>query len=94
MQAQILSDRHWYIKIVATDLRTVGQGVGQFLYQSLVTQFPNAVFSAFIVTQPVFNQRSLRFHEKQGFRPMGVFRQARFLDLDNYESTLVFKSCP
>ncbi|MFB2935328.1 N-acetyltransferase family protein [Aerosakkonemataceae cyanobacterium BLCC-F154] len=88
---KILSDRHLYIKTVATKPDYHGKGIAQFIYKSLYEQFPNSFISTFIVSQPLGNVRSIKFHEKQGFQQVGILRKERFLDLDNYESVLMFK---
>ncbi|HIK10716.1 MAG TPA: GNAT family N-acetyltransferase [Oscillatoriaceae cyanobacterium M33_DOE_052] len=88
---KILTTQHFYIKILAVNPNYMGQGIGQFLYTSLYQSLAPAVLSAFIVTKPACNQRSLAFHQRQGFRQIGTFRQEVFLDLPNYESILVFK---
>ncbi len=84
-------ERHIYIKIVATKREYMGQGVAQFMYKSLYEKFPNSLLSSFIVTKPILNNRSLVFHEKQGFKQIGAFQRQQFLDLQNYESVLMFK---
>lgn len=88
---KILSVRHLYIKVVATKLDYQGKGIAQFMYQSLYEKFPNSFISAFIVSKPLCNDRSLKFHEKQGFQQVGIWQQEQFLDLHNYESVLMFK---
>ncbi len=90
-QPEILSNRHLYIKVVATHLDYQGQGVAQFMYQALNETFPDSVFSAFIVTKPLLNNRSILFHQKQGFKQIGILQRDTFLDLQNYESVLMFK---
>ncbi len=47
--------------------------------------------STFIVSQLLENVRSLKFHEKQGFQQVEIWQQKQFLDLQNYESVLMFK---
>ena len=91
-QNEILSHKHLYIKIVATHLDYRGQGIAQFMYQALYEKFPDSVFSAFIVTKPLLNNRSILFHQKQGFKQIGFVQRDTFLDLQNYESVLMFKS--
>lgn len=90
-KTKIASENHFYINIVATRLDCMGKGVARFIYESLYQLFPNAYFSAFVVTQPIINNRSLIFHQKQGFERIGVFRAEKLLDLENYESVLFFK---
>ncbi|OKH31702.1 GNAT family N-acetyltransferase [[Phormidium ambiguum] IAM M-71] len=88
---KILSVRHIYIKVVAIKLDYQSRGIGQFMYESLYEKFPNSFISAFIVSKPLCNERSLKFHEKQGFQQVGIWQQKQFLDLYNYESVLMFK---
>ncbi|MEB3358762.1 MAG: GNAT family N-acetyltransferase [Synechococcales bacterium] len=88
---KILSDRHLYVKTVAARPDHTGRGIARFLYGAMFARFPQACFSAFIVTKPLRNGRSLTFHQKQGFQQVGIFRQDFFLDLQGYESVLVFK---
>lgn len=90
-KTKIANENHFYINIVATRLDCMGKGVARFMYESLYQLFPNAYFSAFVVTQPIINNRSLIFHQKQGFEQIGVFRSEKVLDLENYESVLFFK---
>lgn len=47
--------------------------------------------STFIISQLLENVRSLKFPEKPGFQQVGILRKERFLDLENYESILMFK---
>jgi L-amino acid N-acyltransferase YncA len=89
---QILSNRHLYIKIIATKINHRGKGIAQFMYRSMYAIFPDSCWSAFIVTKPVYNYRSMLFHKKQGFQPVATFQADVFLDLKNYQSTLVFKN--
>lgn len=90
-KSKILSDRHIYIQNIATQRDYMGKGIARFLYQSLYEIFPNSVFSTFVVTKPILNQRSILFHEKQGFQQVGTIKHDQFLDLKNYESVLLFK---
>lgn len=91
-QTPILSDRHFYIQTVATRIDRMGRGIGQFIYRSLYREFPHAFLTAFIVNKPTSNDRSIAFHQKQGFRQIGCLRRDRFLDWENYESVLMFKA--
>jgi L-amino acid N-acyltransferase YncA len=88
---KLFSDRHLYIKIVATKLNCQGKGIAQFMYNSLYEKFVNSFISTFVVSKPLGNERSIQFHEKQGFQQVGILRKDRFLDLENYESILMFK---
>ncbi|WP_413162791.1 N-acetyltransferase family protein [Capilliphycus salinus ALCB114379] len=88
---QILGERHLYIKIIATHPNHRGKGVAQFMYKSLYETFPNSFLSAFIVNKPISNHRSIIFHEKQGFYPVGTLKLESFLDFKNYESLLMVK---
>lgn len=88
---QVLQENHFYIPVVATRWDVMGQGVARFLYESLESQFPATCFSCFIVTQPIYNQRSIQFHQKQGFYQIDRLKQDIFLDMKNYESVLMFK---
>ncbi|EAW34993.1 GNAT family N-acetyltransferase [Lyngbya sp. PCC 8106] len=90
-QNKILSDQHFYIKIVATHPENMGKGVAQFLYKSLYETFPNSFFSTFIVSRPISNNRSILFHEKQGFYSVGTLKRESFLEFKNYESVLMVK---
>lgn len=84
-------ERHLYINVVATKREYIGQGIGKFMYQSLYEQFPKSLLSSFIVTQPIFNHRSLIFHQKQGFQRIATFKCPQMMDLQNYESILMLK---
>lgn len=88
---KILSVRHLYIKVVAIKQDYQGKGIAQFMYNSLYEKFPHSFISAFIVTKPSGNDRSLKFHQKQGFQQVGIWQEKQFLDLQNYESVLMFK---
>lgn len=87
----VQQENHRYIQILAVDRGCMGQGVARLLYESIYPQFPGVFFSAFIVWQPIQNQRSLRFHLAQGFEEIGRLRTAQFLDLKNYEAIVVGK---
>ncbi|MEB3150199.1 MAG: GNAT family N-acetyltransferase [Sphaerospermopsis sp.] len=84
-------EQHLYIQVLATKQEYMGKGIAQFMYKSLYEKFPQTLFSSFIVTKPIFNQRSLIFHEKQDFKHIGTFQSPQLMDLQNYESILMFK---
>ncbi|MBD2355483.1 GNAT family N-acetyltransferase [Tolypothrix sp. FACHB-123] len=88
---KILSEHHLYIQKVATKVDYMGKGIAQFMYKSLYEKFPNSVITAFIVSKPIFNERSFRFHQQQGFQQIGTIQKELFLDLRNYESVLMVK---
>jgi L-amino acid N-acyltransferase YncA len=88
---KIINDKHLYLQTSATHPEYGGRGVARFLYESLYKKFPDSYISAFIVTKPICNNRSLAFHSKQGFQPIGTLQAEQFLDLQNYESVLMFK---
>lgn len=67
-------------------------GVARFLYASLFEQYPNKLFSAFVVVKPVSNDRSLRFHQKQGFHEAGRVQRDQFLNMQNYESIFLIRN--
>lgn len=90
-KTKVTSERHFYIQIVATKPDCMGKGVAQFMYESLYKKLPNSFISVFIVTKPITNNRSLMFHQKQGFEQIGSLQVDQLLDLQNYESILVFK---
>lgn len=88
---RVTSDRHFYLQVVATKLDCMGRGVARFMYEEIYKVFPNSFISLFIVAQPIANNRSLMFHQKQGFEQIGTLQIDLFLDLPNYESILLFK---
>ena len=88
---KVTSDRHFYLERVATKLDCMGRGVAQFMYKEIYQVFPNSLIYLFIVTHPIANNRSLMFHQKQGFEEIGTLQIDLFLDLQNYESILLFK---
>lgn len=87
----ILSERHRYLNVVAVKPGCRGRGIAQLMYTSLYEELRDACLSAFIVTKPVLNRRSVTFHEKQGFKTIGVLQKDQFLNFKHYESILVFK---
>lgn len=87
----LMSDRHIYIGSVAVHPEWAGQGIGRFLYQSIYQTFPTSCLSLFVATKPLCNERSLTFHYRQGFHPVGTLRSPQFLDLQDYESLLFFR---
>lgn len=91
MKEKIVDSNHRYINLVAVNSKYFGQGVGQFLYQSLYTLHPECWISAFYVSRPVENIRSKIFHEKQGFSYVGYYQSNCFLGISDYQSTLVLK---
>ncbi|TAE59735.1 MAG: GNAT family N-acetyltransferase [Nostocales cyanobacterium] len=88
---RLLEDNHFYIQTVATKQEYMGKGIAQFMYQSLFDRFPNYIFSAFIVSKPIFNERSIKFHQQQGFLQVAKIQLDEFLDMKNYESVLMVK---
>jgi L-amino acid N-acyltransferase YncA len=92
--AQTQQENHRYIQILAVHPNAAGQGVARTLYESLPTQFPNTLFSAIVVWQPIQNQRSLQFHQRQGFIELGRLRAEQFLDLHHYEAIVIGKAIP
>ena len=88
----VTSDRHFYLQVVATKLDCMGRGVARFMYEEIYKVFPNSFISLFIVTHPIANNRSLMFHQKQGFEQIGNLPPTDlFLDLEDYERILLFK---
>lgn len=90
----ILKQQPFYIEVIATRPGYTGSGVGRFLYSALFGQHPKMSFSAFVVVKPITNDRSLRFHQSQGFVKVGRVRRTQFLDLQNYESVLLLRDPP
>lgn len=90
-QKKLQDSRHISIQVVATHKQWSGKGVGQFMYRSLYQLFPHSYFSLFIVIKPIFNQKSMRFHLKQGFKKIGTIRVTQFLEFKNYQDALMFK---
>lgn len=88
---QLMGDRHVYIQVVAVCPQWTGRGIGRFIYQSIYQTFPNSCLSLFVATKPLRNERSLNFHYRQGFRPVGTFRSPQLIDLKDYESLLFFR---
>lgn len=88
---KVTSERHFYIQIVATKPDYMSRGVAQFMYESLYKKLPTSFISVFIVTKPIANNRSLMFHQKQDFEQIGSLQVDQLLDLQNYESILMFK---
>ncbi len=88
---KVLEDNHTHIKTVATKPDCMGKGIAQFMYKSLYEKLPNSFFTTFIVTKPIANERSIIFHEQQGFHHVGTIQREIFLDLKNYESVLMLK---
>lgn len=89
-------DREWmtrkkqcHVLSVAVRPDTTGQGVAEAIYAELYRLYDGAVVSAFVVTKPVVNQPSLNFHEKQGFRCVGVFSRIEYRGLKGYQSRLL-----
>jgi L-amino acid N-acyltransferase YncA len=90
-QQKVQDSRHLFIQGVATQREWSGQGVAQFMYRSLYQIFPSSFLSLFIAINPIYNQRSMNFHLKQGFQKIGTLKDDIFLDLKNYEDALMFK---
>jgi len=88
---KIARENNLYIQTVAVQPNCRGQGVAQFLYKSLYEKFSTSFFTTFVVAKPIENSRSLLFHEKQGFLPVGTVYYEQFLDLKNYESILLLR---
>lgn len=82
---------HCHIQVVAVDAAIAGRGVGRLIYQTLAERYPEKVFSAFVVRRPVDNQRSMRFHSRQGFEEAAVLRRPSFCGLRHYESRLLVR---
>ncbi|MGB3495014.1 MAG: GNAT family N-acetyltransferase [Elainellaceae cyanobacterium] len=89
--ALLMSDRHIYIQSVAVYRQWAGQGIGRFLYQCIYEAFPTSCLSLFVATKPLCNERSLEFHHRQGFSPVGTWRKPQFLGLKDYESLIFFR---
>jgi ribosomal protein S18 acetylase RimI-like enzyme len=91
MKEKVIGSNHRYINLAAVSSMYSGQGVGQFMYQSIYTLYPECWISAFYVSSPVENIRSKVFHEKQGFECIGRYESNCFLGISNYQSTLVLR---
>lgn len=90
-QTKFQDSRHLFLQVVATQRKSSGQGVAQFMYRSLYQNFPNSFISLFVVVNPIMNHRSMDFHLRQGFQKIGILKSEQFLDLINYEDALMFK---
>ncbi len=88
---KIMNKNHIFINIISTHKDYMGQGIGKFMYESIFAKLPASFLSAFIVAKPIANERSLIFHEKQGFQKIAILKKDSFLDFKNYESILMGK---
>lgn len=88
---RLMSDRHYYIQVLATKPGWTGKGVARSLYRFIYQTFPGAVLSAFIITQPITNHRSLNFHHQQGFSIIGVIEDEEFLNLKSCQRSIVYR---
>jgi ribosomal protein S18 acetylase RimI-like enzyme len=88
---RLMSDRHYYIQVLATKPGWTGKGVARSLYGLIYQTFPDSVLSAFIITQPIINHRSLNFHRHQGFSIIGVIDDEEFLNLKSCQRSIVYR---
>jgi len=82
-----------YVEKIAVNPEFRGQKIGNVLYDSLFSQFQNYSFYAFVMSGPLKNTPSMRFHERNGFDHIGTFRQAKYNKFEHYESRLYFRKC-
>lgn len=87
--SEFLSDqRHCHVREIAVAPKHLQQGVGRLLYKKLSEENPLAWISSFVATKPVFNQASMDFHRRLGFKEAAHFRSPCFFGINDYSSTL------
>ena len=84
---------------VYVDTRFRGQGVGRALLQAIIEAAQNQDYHVLVGGIDASNAVSIRLHEKLGFEPCGIVRQAgykfgRWLDLAFYQLILRTPSSP
>ncbi len=89
----LLKNDYLLISKIATRRGIRRKGIGKFLYENLFENYKDKDFFAFIVTKPVENKTSIKFHKKMGFRKVAYFSKNEFMDIKNYESILLVKEC-
>ncbi|MET3697926.1 L-amino acid N-acyltransferase YncA [Bacillus oleivorans] len=86
-----LQQEQFYIEQVAVHQEYQRKGVGSFLYDQTFRTFPEKNFSAFVVSQPIRNESSIRFHQKMGFEQKATFHSNQYAGMSPYESILFMK---
>lgn len=78
-----------YIKQVAVSSAYARQGIASQLYDFLKQQAPKKKQIACIAVEPMRNEASIHFHQKKGFREIGMLRLENYLGFHVYKA-LVF----
>ncbi|GAA0327686.1 hypothetical protein GCM10008967_17740 [Bacillus carboniphilus] len=90
-QESILSNQY-YIEQVAIKEDQQRKGIGSYLYNQVLQTFPDRNFTAFVVSQPIRNDSSIRFHRKVGFKDAALFKKDQYAGMSPYESILFIKT--
>lgn len=82
-----------YLSGIAVDPLSTQKGVATQLLSESIRLLPKEIRYLFsiVVTSPVYNTPSVKFHEKNGFERVGSIHYARRAELDNYESIVYVK---
>jgi GNAT superfamily N-acetyltransferase len=61
------------------------KGVGKRIVEGLSQKFTGSILISFVAYKPYLNEASLRFHEKAGFRKVGLFSMKYKFGIQDYE---------
>ncbi|WP_419172318.1 hypothetical protein [Halobacteriovorax sp.] len=79
-----------YIDRICLLNKDSAKGAGSFTYRKMFQLFPDKNFYAFIVTKPIENKASVRFHLKNGFKHIATFNKDEYAGFRNYQSQIFF----
>jgi hypothetical protein len=93
LKEQFLKASPIYIDRICLLEGDYSKGAGSYIYQLLDILFPKTSFYCFIVTSPITNENSERFHQKHQFIKVSTFNSDYYAGFNNYQSALYFRPC-
>lgn len=74
-----------YLDRICTIKKPEALGAGSFAYKDILPLHSHRTLYCFIVTKPVINESSIKFHEKNGFHHVATFTKDEYAGFKNYE---------
>ncbi|MHA1972478.1 MAG: GNAT family N-acetyltransferase [Candidatus Hodarchaeales archaeon] len=78
-------ERNQYIYVIQIAVKEQRKGIGKFLIDSLHNRFQNRILISFVAYKPHYNEISLNFHLKVGFKKAGLFIMQGKFGIERYE---------
>ena len=89
LQDHINSKNYVYIIQLASKIQRTG--IGLFILEKLAQEFKDSILILFVAYKPNFNEVSLNFHLKAGYKRVGTFTMESKFGISNYERICLIK---